>query len=1651
MNLISFRRAGAASSLLLAMSAVCAANTFTVTNTADSGAGSLRQAFTSANSNPGLDNIVFNIGGGGVQTINLSTNVFASSPVNLDGTTQPGYSGSPLIEIVNGCNIQTGSAGSTVKGIAFLGPVNNALAITTSNVEVLSCYFGIRADGVTAQAVSNGCIVFNGSNSVIGRPGQGNYFAATTNVALNIAGGSGIRVMGNSFGVNVPGTARLGGSLPFAISLNANNSIVGGTNPGEGNLISGYSTGISVGGSTGMQILGNVIGPKPSGLGGYFSGSSFITGSAIQVLNAGTDVTIGAPGAGNVIGGAGVGINLSGGCHAVIQGNYIGFDNDKTSFLKVNNAILGNNNVTAQIGGGSPGQGNVMASANGDRVVRFVLCSNSSIQGNLIGTNATGLAGSPSTTGISLESCSLFTIGGPLPGQGNVISGCSTAGIDFLNTNQCTIQGNYIGTDVNGVNAIPNKIGITLGQSNQNLIGGPVASAGNVISGNSRSGIEIQLGTNGSNNNTVQRNLIGMNVNGAPLGNQGVGVSLIWGTGNVITQNSIAFNVPNPSSPSIFKGLGIDIAPSNGQNPDGVTPNDPGDADTGPNNKQNYPVITSVVSTGSAVTISGTLNSTPNSTFTIEFFANSAIDPTNFGEGEKYIGSATVTTDAGGNAAFQTPVAYVLPAGWRITSTATDSSGNTSEFSGFVTPVANRAPVADAGADQTVTVPHDHDPATNVANFTLSGNASSDPDGDTLAYEWSLGGSVVGTSAQLSQSKAPGSYSYTLSVSDGKGLSSTDTVTVTVSAEPNAAPVAVAGDDQSVTVQHDGDADTNTATFTISGSSSSDPDSDVLSFTWKEGASTVGSNSSLTLSRTPGTYTFELVVTDSYGSSSSDTVVVTVNAEPNAAPTANAGADQTVSVPHDGDPNSNTVSVSLHGSGADSDGDGLTYKWTFQGQPAGSTAELNADLTPGDYDYTLTVTDAYGAEASSTVHVHVDPEPNQPPQPGASDTSATVPHDGDPMTNTAEVVLEGSGTDPDGDAVTLEWIKDGTVIGTSSTVTLTLAPGDYFVTLKVTDSYGESRQFVMVVQVIGEENHAPFVEVDADHSLTISHDGDPNTNTASDTLTAQATDPEADPLTYQWKDENGNLLGSSLSVSVQLTPGDHAITFTATDPYGASRSGTVNVHVNEESNGTPTVGAIAPISTTVAHDGNPNTNTVDVVVSVGSVSDPDNDSLTYKWTNENGDVVSSSSSFTSTMTPGSHHLNVQVSDPYGASDSQGVDVTVSPEPNGSPVAIIGPDFTVKTQPGQTTATFELDGSSSTDPDDDSLGYQWTLQGQPAGSTSHLTVTQPVGVYTYTLTVTDAYGASSSKTVTVTVEQGNQTPVANGGPNKTVTVPHDGNATTKTASVSLDGSASSDPDGQSLSYEWRDQNGSVVGTAATLSRSLEQGSYSYTLKVTDPFGASANSTVLVQVLPEPNQAPTVTTGGAQTTAAGATGNATVTVNATAGDPDGDGVTVTWYEGSTLLASGSTLTATLPAGSHILTAVATDPYGLTASATATVGVQYTGTFFLQPINNDNSSIFKQGSTVPVKFQLTGASAGATAVVARIYIAKVTNSIIGTEMEPISTSAADTGNLFRYSGGIYIFNLNTKGLTAGTYQVRADLGDGNLTHTVLISLKP
>ena len=280
--------------------------------------------------------------------------------------------------------------------------------------------------------------------------------------------------------------------------------------------------------------------------------------------------------------------------------------------------------------------------------------------------------------------------------RGLVINRFGSNGIYVRTGGNNLIGGNFIGTDVSGTNALGNGIGVTILEGEDNVIGGTLTEEYNLISGNIWDGITIGGSGAFTTGNVVQGNLIGTDATGAgDLGNGRTGVyvvsigaeSVIGGTsagaGNVIAFNgSSGIGVTEGSGNSIFSNsifsnndLGIDLGTF------GVTPNDPGDGDSGPNNLQNFPVFTSAVSSGAGTTLEGILTSTPNTEFTLEFFSSMECDPSGYGEGESSLGSLIVVTNGSGSVDFLFTPPTPVPSGRYLTATATDPYGNTSEFS----------------------------------------------------------------------------------------------------------------------------------------------------------------------------------------------------------------------------------------------------------------------------------------------------------------------------------------------------------------------------------------------------------------------------------------------------------------------------------------------------------------------------------------------------------------------------------------------------------------------------------------------------------------------------------------------------------------------------------------------------------------------------------------------------------------------------------------------------------------------------------------------------------------------------------------------------------------------------------------------------------
>ena len=401
----------------------------------------------------------------------------------------------------------------------------------------------------------------------------------------------------------------------------------------------------------------------------------------------------------------GLGIALAG-SGSIVDGNFIGTNASGTAGQgNVDTGVLINSGSGHLIGGTVAAARNVIsANSNHGVQVLFGPAMNHLVQGNFIGIDASGTAGlGNGADGVEMLSGAAniinCTVGGTTAGAGNVISANTGVGVQFITVGTSNlVQGNLIGTDASGsIDRGNGSAGVAMTEANDCTIGGTVAGAGNVISGNGFDGVRINRMT--ATGNRVQGNRIGTRADGTmPLPNSSQGVRVLnnannntiggaAGAGNIIAFNlgagvfieSGSGNAIQSNSIFLNGGLGIDLGP------EGVTPNDAGDVDSGANNLQNFPVLTSSNGVaGGGVNVRGTLNSTANTTFTLDFFSNSACDVSGNGEGQSLLGSASVATNGAGNVTFDVNIAASASVGQSITATATNPQGNTSEFSNCV-------------------------------------------------------------------------------------------------------------------------------------------------------------------------------------------------------------------------------------------------------------------------------------------------------------------------------------------------------------------------------------------------------------------------------------------------------------------------------------------------------------------------------------------------------------------------------------------------------------------------------------------------------------------------------------------------------------------------------------------------------------------------------------------------------------------------------------------------------------------------------------------------------------------------------------------------------------------------------------------------------
>ena len=541
------------------------------------------------------------------------------------------------------------------------------------NVEIDGTNAGSGANGLVITAGGStikGLVIANFGSQISGSGGNG--------IVLQTAGGD--LIAGNFIGTNAAGTAvkNIAGDGVLIESGSSGNT-VGGLTPGARNVLvnnnaggSSLGAGVDVEGTSGNLVVGNFLGTDATGTkslaGGTNSMGILIAGGATNNTVGGTTLA-----ARNLISGnkgSGVQVGSSSDVSAtsgnVVAGNDIG--TDVTGLLPLGNGsgsnpagdgvdLIGANSINNTIGGSVAAAGNLIA-GNAYDGIYLDQANNDTLEYNLVGADAaknfknTGMGNA--YNGIELDNAAKITIAKNLV-VNNLLSGIALfypqTADDLISNNEIILNdgngilfcscgdggsaifGNLIGTDSSGTVDLGNKgNGIDIGSAN-NTVGGLATGEANVIAFNTKAGIGLeQLNTD---------------------------------TGNTLSANSIYSN----------QTLGIDLG-----NTGIPLKNTASGSQAGPNHFVNYPVLASAAASSVGTTIiTGSLTGAAGQTFTIQFFGNTAGDPSSYGQGQTYVGFTTVKTDNAGNATF-TFVAPSNMGGQLLSATATNPSGDTSEF-----------------------------------------------------------------------------------------------------------------------------------------------------------------------------------------------------------------------------------------------------------------------------------------------------------------------------------------------------------------------------------------------------------------------------------------------------------------------------------------------------------------------------------------------------------------------------------------------------------------------------------------------------------------------------------------------------------------------------------------------------------------------------------------------------------------------------------------------------------------------------------------------------------------------------------------------------------------------------------------------------------
>jgi PKD repeat protein len=747
-------------------------------------------------------------------------------------------------------------------------------------------------------------------------------------------------------------------------------------------------------------------------------------------------------------------------------------------------------------------------------------------------------------------------------------------------------------------------------------------------------------------------------------------------------------------------------------------------------------------------------------------------------------------------------------------------------------------PVSRAGADTSTILPKD--------SIALNGSASFNPTGGLLTYKWSqVSGPATAlfirdTSASpLVKNLVQGSYVVKLTVTNTQGQSNEDILVLVVSPVPVFPPVANAGGNTTITLPVNSTA--------LNGGGSTNSAGGVLKYAWLKIAGPTSSAISgdttvnpFLSSLTEGVYLFKLTVTNSNGLADTDTATVIVKPAP--VPTANAGPDVHLVLPANSTP--------LNGGASTTPGGGaLNYVWTKVSGPASfsisgdsTVTATMSNLAEGAYQVKLTVTNSAGITSSDFVNITITAAPVSVANAGP-DVNIVLPINAASLNGSASYSTGGG-------ALTYDWSLVSGPVSFSITGAATATPtvsnlvqGVYTIKLKVTNAEGSGAEDVLVVNVSAIPVLPPVCNAGTDAAITLP--------SSSVILNGdQSFNPGGGVLTYTWSKVSGPVPftisgdASATPTLSNLAEGAYVVRLVVTNEQGASSQDEVTITVRPLPPSPPVASAGADIFLRLPQNSTSLNGTASSNAAGGT--------LLYAWSLVSGPAgfaISNQNAATasiSNLQQGTYQVKLVVTNAQGLSAEDIVAVTVLPAVY--PVAAAGDDIALLLPANSAT----LNGAGSNDPEGGALSYAWSkLSGPPPFTIAGSNTASPVvsnltaGIYQVMLTVTAANGLTATDVVTIAVNLPLlSVPLAGG--DTTVNFPN--------GYAVLNGSQSYGQNGATIvSYRWSQLSGPTSAVivnrdaAKTTATSLEPGTYTFQLTITDSHAQTATTTFKVTVV------------------------------------------------------------------------------------------------------------------------------------------------------------------------------------------------------------